>query len=32
MIPVLLFSLLPIASMSPAFDGPSLTEAWSFQA
>jgi len=27
-LPVLLFALLPIAPMSLAFDGPTLTAAW----
>ncbi len=31
-LPVLLFSFLPIAAMSPAFDGPALTVTWDSQA
>ncbi|HEX4098164.1 MAG TPA: hypothetical protein VHX64_15675 [Caulobacteraceae bacterium] len=31
-LPVLLFALLPLAPMSLAFDGPSLTASWSFEA
>jgi hypothetical protein len=31
-LPVLLFSFLPLAPMTLAFDGPSLTAAWSNQA
>jgi hypothetical protein len=31
-LPVLLFSILPLAPMSLAFEGPSLTTAWSTQA
>jgi hypothetical protein len=31
-LPMLLFMLMPLAPMSPAFDGPSLTMAWGSQA
>ena len=31
-LPVLMFSLLPLAPMSLAFEGPSLTAAWNAEA
>jgi hypothetical protein len=31
-LPVLLFSLMPIAAMSPAFEEPAIAQSWSSQA